>query len=94
MTEQWFLELYHIVFPSNTTKTNLKYLLDLGLYPIVRLSKNGSHHVILRYYEIGDPYDCDIIEFFPADKIFINKIFDSDFLNHNVCIVKRDKFND
>ena len=94
MTEQWFLELYHIVFPSNTTKTNLKYLLDLGLYPIVRLSKNNLRHVILRYYEIGDPYDCPIKEFFPADKTFIYKKFDSDFLNHNIYIIKRDKLND
>lgn len=66
--------------PDDVSPQYLKYLLDLGLHPIVRLSSISFWHYILKYYNEYDIVCYSNREYVPADKSYVLSIFDTDFL--------------
>lgn len=75
--------------PDDVSPQYLKYLLDLGLHPIVRSSINFRHH-ILKYFDEYDVTCYSIREFVSADKSLVLSIFDTDFLRWHIYPIKRD----
>lgn len=77
------IDFPHIIFPTDCSNESLKYLMDLGLYPVVK----KCEHVFILYYSdyyihISGPYEC-------AD-ITVLKDIDSDWIRNHKLPISRD----